>query len=238
MKIAILGYGKMGKEIEKIALQRGHSVVLKANKEHPFLPSDLAEADVAIEFSEPKSAVDNIFKCFEAKVPVVVGTTGWYSRFPEVRNKCLNTGNTLFHATNFSLGVNLFFKLNEVLAKMMVNLESYNPFIHEIHHTEKKDAPSGTAITLAEKIMDELPRKTEWIDDQECDENQLSITSGRLPNISGIHEVTYESENDRIIIKHEAKNRLGFALGAVKAAEWVKHQKGMFTMSDMLDFLQ
>lgn len=235
MNIAILGYGKMGREIEKIAVNRGHAIVLKANKEHPFLASDLKDADVAIEFSEPKSAVENIYKCFEAKTPVVVGTTGWYNRFPEVRDECLNTGNTMFYATNFSLGVNLFFKINEVLAKMMANLDSYDPSILEIHHTEKRDSPSGTAITLAETILDELKRKSSWANYDSQEEDELNVNSLRSAGVPGLHEVVYTSSNDVISIKHEAKNRLGFALGAVKAAEWVKSRKGVHNMNDLLD---
>jgi len=235
MKIALLGYGKMGKEIEKIALQRGHTIVLKASKDHPFLSADLKEVDVAIEFSEPKSAVDNIYKCFEANTPVVVGTTGWYNRFPEVRDECFNSENTLFYATNFSLGVNLFFKLNEVLAKMMTNIDSYEPSINEIHHTEKRDSPSGTAITLVEAILDQLKRKSSWVNYDSDQEEEININSLRSPGVPGLHEVVYDSPNDQLSIKHEAKNRLGFALGAVKAAEWVKNRKGVYTMSDMLD---
>ncbi len=235
MKIAILGYGKMGKAIEEVAIKHGHTIVLRASKEHPFISTDLQGADVAIEFSEPHSAVDNIFKCFEAKVPVVVGTTGWYNRFPEVRDECINTGNTLFYATNFSLGVNVFFKLNEYLARMMNKLEEYEPSIEETHHTEKKDAPSGTAITLAEGIIDELDRKQTWNDNESSNEDELYVKSYRISGIPGLHEVIYTSENDKISIKHEAKNRWGFAQGAVKAATWVRSKKGVFSMNDMLD---
>lgn len=235
MKIALLGFGKMGQEIAKIAEIRGHTIVLKASAEHPFVAKDLADADVAIEFSEPKSAVDNIFKAFKSNVPVVVGTTGWYNRFPEVRDECLNNGNTLFYATNFSLGVNLFFELNKYLAKMMRNIEGYNPTMEEVHHTEKKDSPSGTAITLAETIIDQLEGKKNWVNYPQEEETELSIVSMREPQVPGTHTIEYESAFDFINITHEAKNRLGFALGAVKSAEWVAKKQGVFTMKDMLN---
>ena len=236
MKIAIVGTGKMGQVIEGIATSRGHEIVLRANSKHPLSVDKLqeSEADVAIEFTQPESAVKNIFTCFDAGVPVVTGTTGWFNRFNEVKGRCEQEQQCLFHASNFSIGVNLFFEVNKQLARLMNDHDAYEPEILEIHHTEKKDAPSGTAITTAEGILYELQRKDSWINDTEGQDSELCIESQRLPGVPGTHRVTYQSADDVLVLEHEAKGRNGFALGAVKAAEWARDKRGVFTMKDML----
>lgn len=236
MKIAIIGYGKMGIAIEKIAIERGHEVLLKINLENiaEFTVENLKKCNVAIEFTDPSSAIGNIYKCFEANLPVVVGTTGWYNSFDEIKSKCLATNNTLLHATNYSLGVNLFFEINKKLAQLMNNYPSYSVKMEEIHHTEKKDAPSGTAITLAEGIIENLDRKSTWINQDSTKENELSIISKRINDVPGTHEIFYQSAEDDITITHTAYNRNGFALGAVIGAEYIYNKKGIFTMKDVL----
>lgn len=234
MKIALLGYGKMGKAIEKIAIERGHQIVLKTNSSTLFSPADLYETDVAIEFSTPRNAVYNIMTCFEANVPVVVGTTGWYKDFKMISDRCINEERTLLHATNFSVGVNLFFEINKRLAELMNPYPQYNVSLEEIHHTEKLDAPSGTAITLAEDVVSTLELKKTWKNNAEVKENEVLISSKRLPNVPGTHTVKYESKIDTIEIIHTAKSREGFALGAVLAAEFTKTRKGLLTMKDVL----
>ncbi len=234
MKIALLGYGKMGKEIEAVLLERGHEITLRSTASTPFLPADLAGSDVAIEFSEPSSAVDNIFKCFEANCPVVVGTTGWYTRMPEVRNECQSGNHSLFYATNFSIGVNVLFHLNKELARVMNQFDEYEPGILEIHHLAKLDKPSGTAITLAEGILENFPSKTKWVNELAQNKDELTIISQREGEVPGTHVINYTSSVDNISLVHQANNRRGFALGAVKAAEWLKEKNGIFTMNDML----
>ncbi len=234
MKIALLGYGKMGKAIEKIAIERGHQIVLKTNSSTLFSPDDLYETDVAIEFSTPKNAVYNIMTCFEANVPVVVGTTGWYKDFKMISERCIKEERTLLHATNFSVGVNLFFEMNKRLAELMNPYPQYNVDIEEIHHTEKLDAPSGTAITLAEEVVNTLDLKKGWKNNKEVKENEVLITSKRLPNVPGTHVVKYDSKIDTIEITHTAKSREGFALGAVLGAEFTLKRKGLLTMKDVL----
>lgn len=235
MNVALIGYGKMGKEIEKILLVRGHSVSLKVTSENAnFSAKDLEGSDVAIEFSIPSAATRNIRKCFEANLPIAVGTTAWYDDFESIHKECLSSGNTLFHASNFSLGVNIFFEMNKKLAQIMNHFEEYEVSIEEIHHTEKLDAPSGTAITTAECILSGLERKTTWALD-ESGTSVIPVMAKRLPDVPGTHAVTYESEIDRIELKHEAKNRKGFALGAVLAAEYIKDKRGVFTMNDLLN---
>lgn len=226
----------MGMAIEKIAIERGHEVVLKINLDnmHEFTIENLKNCDVAIEFTEPTSVIANIYKCFEANLPVVVGTTGWYSNFDEIKAACLTTNNTLLHATNYSLGVNLFFELNKKLAQLMSKYPSYNVMMEEIHHTEKKDAPSGTAITLAEGIIENLNRKNKWVNNQTFEENELSIISKRVNDVPGTHEICYQSAEDDITITHTAYNRNGFALGAVIGAEYIHNKKGIFTMKEVL----
>ena len=241
MKIALLGYGKMGKIIEKIAISRGHSIVLKVDEHNAatFTDAELKAADVAIEFSRPDAVIANIHRCFACNVPVVVGTTGWYDHLPAIAQECEQTGNTLFHASNFSVGVNLFFQLNERLAELMNAFPEYDPVIEEIHHVHKLDAPSGTAITLANGLMSKIERKKKWTvyhktAPEEIIEAELPIVSIREGEVPGTHMVSYVSEVDSIEITHEAYNRKGFALGAVMAAEWCSNKKGVFTMRDLL----
>lgn len=235
MKIAILGYGKMGKVIEEIAIQRGHSIALKVNRENLDFDLELLSAcDVAIEFSSPESAVENINKCFDANIPVVVGTTGWYAELNAVQERCISENKGLLYATNFSVGVNIFYEINKKLAALMDANSQYEVKVEETHHTQKLDAPSGTAITIAEGIIASLDRKDSWKNDIVVSENELGIDSKRIENVPGTHIVKYESEIDVIEIKHEAKNRNGFAFGAVLAAEYIHDKKGIFTMKDVL----
>lgn len=236
MKIALLGYGKMGKEIEAIANQRGHEVVVKFDREEDWLQdkAQLANVDVAIEFTAPNSVVKNIFKCFDANVPVVVGTTGWMGQLDHVKEICQEHDKTLFYASNFSIGVNLFFRMNEMLAKMMTDHEEYEVSIEETHHTEKVDAPSGTAIRLAEGIANNMERKDLWVKGNSAKDYEIGIESHRVSDTPGTHVVQYSSEIDDIEIKHVAKSRKGFAKGAVLAAEWVNGRKGLHTMDDLL----
>lgn len=248
MKIALLGYGKMGKIVEQIALQRQHQIVLKIDKDnlHEANPENLKQADVAIEFSTPSSVLGNIDRCFEAGVPIVIGTTGWYEQLEEVKEKCLAGNHALLYGSNYSVGVNIFFHVNRILAKVMNNYPYYDVQVEEIHHTQKLDAPSGTAITIAEGILDGLDAKQQWknvvvSDDAEPTEdvvagNELLIESLRIENVPGTHTVMYDSEIDTIEFKHTAHNRNGFALGAVLAAEWLKDKKGFFPVTDMFTF--
>ncbi|GAB3917764.1 4-hydroxy-tetrahydrodipicolinate reductase [Mucilaginibacter boryungensis] len=248
MKIAILGYGKMGKIIEKIAQDRKHEIVLKidvTNKDE-LTTENLRKADVAIEFSTPDTVLDHIEACFEAKVPIIVGTTGWYGQLQNVKNDCEGTGSTLLYGSNFSVGVNVFFHVNKILAKLMNNYPYYDVQVEEIHHTQKLDSPSGTAITIAEGIVEGLDRKKEWVNILTTDGNegaddmvkadQLLIESLRIENVPGTHTVVYDSEVDSIEFKHTAHNRNGFALGAVLAAEWVQGKKGFYSVKDMFNF--
>ncbi len=236
MNIAILGYGKMGMAIEKIAIERGHKIALKINIDNlsDLTLDNLKKCDVAIEFTDPTSAIKNMYTCFEANIPVVVGTTGWYQRFDEVKQKCLSTKNTMLYATNYSVGVNMFFELNKKLAQLMNKHTNYNVMMEEIHHTEKKDSPSGTAITLAEGIIENLDRKNTWVNHAANQENELSILSKRIENVPGTHEVFYQSAEDNITITHTAYNRNGFALGAIIGAEYIINKKGIFTMKEVL----
>jgi 4-hydroxy-tetrahydrodipicolinate reductase len=235
MNIALIGYGKMGKEIEQILMQRGHNVTLRSSRSKPFTAKDLAGTEVAIEFTEPHSAVDNILKCFEAGVPVIVGTTGWYSRMPEVREACMQVNGGLFTASNFSIGVNVLFKINRELARIMSELDEYTPSMEEIHHTAKRDAPSGTAITLAEGILENYPAVDGWINESTEDTHKLGIVSRREGEVPGTHIVRYSSAVDEIQLVHQAYNRKGFALGAVKAAEFMHGKKGVYGMSNLLE---
>jgi 4-hydroxy-tetrahydrodipicolinate reductase len=233
MKIALLGYGRMGKEIEKIALQRGHEIVLKIEEKQTF---DITLADVAIDFSIPSAAFENITHCFQHGVPVISGTTGWLDKYQEAVDLCNQHNGGFIYASNFSLGVNLFFELNRKLANMMKAWQDYDISIEEIHHTKKLDAPSGTAITLAEGIIENTSKETwELNEDQEIKENTLPITAQRIPDVPGTHSVAYDSEIDSIEIKHTAHNRKGFALGAVVAAEWIVGKTGVYTMKDVLN---
>lgn len=232
MKIALLGYGKMGKEIEKIALKRGHSIVIKADIGITY---DINEADVAIEFSVPKAAFGNISNCIVNKVPVVSGTTGWLENYEKAVQLCEEENGALIYASNFSLGVNIFFELNKNLARLMSKLDQYNVSLEEIHHTQKLDAPSGTAISLADGIIKESSYENWELTDNDSSENTIPISSKRIGKIPGIHTVTYNSEVDKIDIVHTAHNRQGFALGAVIAAEWLLDKKGVYTMKDVLN---
>lgn len=238
MKIALIGYGKMGHEIEKIAIERGHTVVsiIDMSNVSDFDSPQFKSADVAIEFSTPASALDNYRKCFAANVPVVAGTTGWLEHLDEVKKSCAEDGKTFFYASNYSLGVNIFFVLNKYLSKIMDQYPDYDVKMEEIHHIHKLDAPSGTAITLAEGILENIDRKSNWKLETEESPSDLPIHCIREGEVPGIHEIIYESDADIISIKHDAKSRKGFALGAVIAAEFVKGKKGFLGMDDMLKF--
>lgn len=231
MKIALLGYGRMGQEIEKIATSRGHEIVIRKDAGDSI---DITKADVAIDFSIPTSAFENISNCLESNVPVISGTTGWLEKYNEAVNLCKEKKGAFIYASNFSVGVNIFFELNKQLAKMMSNLEDYTISMEEIHHTKKLDAPSGTAITLAEGII-ENTSKENWKLGTEISETNIPIEAKRIPDVPGTHTVWYSSEVDTIEIKHTAHNRKGFALGAVIAAEWIIGKIGVFTMKDVLN---
>lgn len=231
MNIAIVGYGKMGQTIEEILTERGHNIAVKLNRKP--LPEDLVGVDAAIEFSSPEAAFENIKTLLENKIPTISGTTGWLGKFDEIRK--INTENqtAFLYGSNFSLGVNLFFELNKRLAELMMPYPQYKVQIEEIHHTQKLDAPSGTAITLAEQIIDNSDKK-EWELDAESSEEKLPIFAQRIDNVPGTHTVSYHSEIDSIDIKHTAHTRKGFALGAVLAAEWIHGKQGLFSMKDVL----
>lgn len=231
MKIALLGYGKMGKTIEKIALDRGHEITLKVDQ--PDANINLEGIDVAIDFSTPTAAVDNITQCFKQQVPVISGTTGWLEQYEEMVTLCKNNQGAFLYASNFSLGVNIFFELNKTLSKLMAGLPDYKISMEEIHHTQKLDAPSGTAITLAKEII-KNSKYGSWTLDASNTE-ALHINAKRIENVPGTHEVTYSSKVDAIEIKHTAHSREGFALGAVIAAEWIVGKTGVFSMQDVLN---
>ncbi len=246
MKIALLGYGKMGKIIEKIAADRKHEIVLKIDydNQHDLTTENLQKADVAIEFSTPATVLSNIDHCFKAGVPIVVGTTGWYEQLTEIKQRYEDSGNAFIYATNFSVGVNIFFHINKVLAKLMNKHPYYDVQVEEIHHTQKLDSPSGTAITIAEGIIENLDNKKQWVNiltdinnpaDDNAKAEDVLIESYRIENVPGTHTVLYDSEVDTIEIKHTAHNRNGFALGAVLAAEWVADKKGFYSVADMFD---
>ncbi|MFD1615057.1 4-hydroxy-tetrahydrodipicolinate reductase [Gelatiniphilus marinus] len=232
MDIALLGYGKMGKTIEQLAIKRGHNIVLKIDKDDKDY--DITKADVAIDFSIPTVAFNNISNCINNNVPVISGTTGWLHKYNDAVNLCKEKDGAFIYASNYSLGVNIFFELNKTLAKMMSNLKQYNVSMEEIHHTQKLDAPSGTAITLAEGVIEKHDRFNNWKLD-EGGENTIPITAKRIENVPGTHTVNYQSEVDTISIEHIAHNRQGFALGAVIAAEWIVGKTGVFTMNHVLN---
>lgn len=234
MNILLVGYGKMGKAIERIALERGHFIVGRVDIQTN--DTIAAGADVAIEFTQPGAAVDNITKCLSVGIPVVSGTTGWLEKIDDVRSACRKHDGAFFYASNYSLGVNIFFKVNEYLAKLMAGQESYDVSVDETHHTQKKDAPSGTAITLAEGILKNLPHKKLWVNRPPEQKDHLVINSFRVDPAPGTHTVKYKSVVDDIEITHTAHSREGFALGAVLVAEWIRGRKGMFTMDDFLPF--
>jgi 4-hydroxy-tetrahydrodipicolinate reductase len=229
MKIALLGYGKMGKVIERIALERGHTIVLKKSSTDTF--DGLENADVAIDFSVPNSALNHISECLNKNIPVVSGTTGWINDYDKMVTLCNQNQGSFIYGSNFSLGVNIFFELNKQLAKMMQNLKQYNVSMEEVHHTQKLDAPSGTAISLAKDIIENSKYKN-WSLNKE--DNSIYIDAKRIENVPGTHSVFYDSEVDQIEIKHTAHTREGFALGSVIAAEWILDKKGVFTMKDVL----
>lgn len=238
MKIALIGYGKMGKTIEQIALQRGHQIVsiIDINNTADFESAAFRSADVAIEFTTPATALGNYMRCFAANVPVVSGTTGWLEHLDEVKAKCEQEGKTFFYASNFSVGVNIFFALNRYLAKIMNGFPAYDVRMTEVHHIHKLDAPSGTAITLAEGILENVERKERWTLETAEQPTDLPIHAIREGEVPGIHEIIYESEADTISIKHDAKSRAGFALGAVIAAEFTAGKKGFLGMNDLFHF--
>jgi 4-hydroxy-tetrahydrodipicolinate reductase len=236
MRIALLGYGKMGKEIEKTALERNHEItlIIDVDNQHEFTPDNLKRADVAIDFSTPGTAYKNILKCFDAGIPVVCGTTGWLDKFKNVKELCEQNHHTFFYASNYSLGANIFFALNKYLARIMDNVPAYDVEMKEIHHIHKVDAPSGTAISLANDIISNVHRKQKWELDKASDETIINIKAVRQGEVPGTHIITWDSQVDRIEILHEAKSRKGLALGAVLAAEFVKNKKGMFSMEDLI----
>jgi 4-hydroxy-tetrahydrodipicolinate reductase len=237
MNLALIGYGKMGKEIEKIAVSRGHKInlVIDINNPQDLTVENLRKCDVAIEFTIPHSAVNNYNICFEAGIPVVSGTTGWLDKKEEVLRKCTEMNGTFLYASNFSLGVNLFFELNRKLTELMANRPEYSVEMTEVHHIHKLDAPSGTAITLAEDILNRLPGKNSWVNDKVAAENELNIKSERIGEVPGIHTIKYESDVDFIEITHSSKTRKGLAFGAVRAAEYCLDHKGILTMKDLLN---
>ena len=237
MKIALIGYGKMGKEIEKIALDRGHEIVLKIDITNPedLTIANLRKADVAIEFTIPASATTNYRLCFEAGIPVVSGTTGWLEKIDEVHQLCKTLNGTFFYTSNYSLGVNIFFALNKKLAELMASHSEYTIEMKEIHHTQKLDAPSGTAITLAEGILENIPEKKVWVNHSTSQTDELGIISEREGQVPGTHIINYDSEVDYIEITHCAKNRKGLAFGAVLAAEYSFGKKGILSMNDLLN---
>ena len=239
MKIALIGYGTMGKAIEEVCLERGHTVVLKISRDDKASwKSKIKQADVAIEFTSPDSAEENLIQCFKSGVPVVTGTTGWYQRFDSVQDMCEDTQGALFYASNFSIGVNLFFQLNRTLSRIMATHPEYQASIAEEHHIRKKDAPSGTAITLADGIIAEHPAYIRWGTPELKREGDLEIKSLREGDIPGTHEIIYTSEIDQISITHKAFNRRGFAEGAVIAAEFLLGKKGVYTMSDLINITE
>lgn len=231
MKIALLGYGRMGKEIEKIAISRGHEIVIRKDIDDVI---DITLADVAIDFSVPTSAFNNISNCLNNNVPVISGTTGWLEKYDEAIELCKEKKGAFIYASNYSLGVNIFFELNKQLAKMMKAVEGYNISMEEIHHTKKLDAPSGTAITLAEGVIENTSKK-DWELGEKASEENIAIVAKRIPEVPGTHSVWYDSEVDTIEIKHTAHSRKGFALGAVIAAEWIYDKTGVFSMKDVLN---
>jgi 4-hydroxy-tetrahydrodipicolinate reductase len=236
MRIAIIGYGKMGHMIEEVALQRGHQVVVKINIENTedFTKENISRADVAIEFTGPSTAYDNIKKCIDFGVPVVSGSTGWNSMLDEMKDYIKEKKGSFLHTSNFSIGVNIFFEVNKLLAKLMASHPEYDIALKEIHHTAKLDAPSGTAVTLAQQVLANVPRKVNWVNNRSEKPEELSIISERIDPAPGTHFVKYTSEIDDIEIIHTAHNRKGFALGAVQAAEYISDKKGIFSMQEVL----
>lgn len=236
MKIALIGYGKMGKAIETIAVEKGHEIVLKIDMDNveDLNQKNIARADVAIEFTGPHSAFANVMKCLELGVPLVCGSTGWLDKWAEAKDYCMQQDGTLVYASNYSIGVNLFFELNMRLAKLMSRYPQYDVMMEEIHHTQKKDAPSGTAITLAEQVLTHIPGKKHWVNHLSDNPEELEIISERIDPAPGTHKIKYHSTVDDIEIIHTAHNRVGFAGGAVLAAEFAINKKGIFGMKEVL----
>lgn len=245
MKIVLLGYGKMGQLIEKFAMKRGHDIVLIVDKDNrdTTTADDLKVGDIAIDFSEPAAAIANISLCFEADLPIVVGTTGWYEHLEEIKSVCLEAEQSLLYGSNFSIGVNVFFHVNRMLAKAMAPYKQYDVQVEEIHHIHKLDSPSGTAITIAEGVIDGIAEKTKWVNELVGEgeglipkRDELLIESHRIEEVPGTHTVLYSSEVDQIEFKHTAHSRAGFALGAVVAAEWLLGKKGFYQVTEIFDF--
>lgn len=234
MKILLIGHGKMGQAIEEFAIQRGHSLVATVDVNDTLMPTLAEQADVAIEFTHPDAAFENIKFCLEHNLPVLSGTTGWLDKMPEIEKICKENKGTFLYASNFSIGVNLFFKLNKFLAKLINPQTQYEPSMIEVHHTHKKDAPSGTAITLAEGIISEHDNYSTWKNEAKTGNGEIPITSERIGEIPGTHKITYKSEVDQISIEHEAYSRDGFVQGAVFVAEWLPSQKGIVNIDDFL----
>jgi 4-hydroxy-tetrahydrodipicolinate reductase len=234
MKILLIGHGKMGKAIEEFAIQRGHSLVATVDVKDTLMPTLAEQADVAIEFTHPDAAFNNIKFCLEHNLPILSGTTGWLDKMPEIEKICKEKNGTFLYASNFSIGVNLFFKLNKFLAKLMSPHTQYKPSMVEVHHTHKKDAPSGTAITLAEGIISEHQHFNKWKNEAKTENGEISIVSERIGEVPGTHKITFKSEVDQISIEHEAYSRDGFVQGAVLVAEWLPSQKGIVKIDDFL----
>ncbi len=236
MKIALIGYGKMGKEIEQILIARGHTIplIIDLNNTNDLDAAHLKEIDVAIEFTTPSTAYGNVVKCLEAGVPVVCGTTAWLDKLPQVEQLCKEKTGAFFYASNYSIGVNIFFEINRRLAQLMNRFGEYDVTIEETHHTQKKDAPSGTAVTLAEGILENLDRKQKWVCGTTTVPEELEVVAIRRSVVPGTHTVTYESDVDSLSITHMAKSRRGFALGAVLAAEFLYGKTGIFSMKDLM----
>ncbi|NND31996.1 MAG: 4-hydroxy-tetrahydrodipicolinate reductase [Saprospiraceae bacterium] len=238
LRIALIGYGKMGKTIRQIAELRGHSIdmIIDVDQEHNLDDLDNGKIDVAIEFTRPEAAFANISACIKKSIPVISGTTGWLDKFEEIKYLCNEHRGSFFYASNYSIGVNIFFEINRQLAKLMNNFTEYNIEMEEIHHTQKLDAPSGTAITLAEGIIAEVSRKNNWVNRETVEESSIGIISKRIDDVPGTHTISYKCAIDDIEIKHTAHTRQGFATGAVIAAEWLVNKKGCFGMKDLLEF--
>jgi 4-hydroxy-tetrahydrodipicolinate reductase len=236
MQIALIGYGKMGKMIEEVAVKRGHRISMRISSQNKdlFTKDNLVKTDIAIEFTAPQSAFENVKACIDFNIPVVSGSTGWNQQLPQIIKYCTEKSGSFLHASNFSIGVNIFFQINEKLAQLMSSHNDYDIIIKEIHHTQKKDAPSGTAVTIAEQILSLVKRKKQWVNDYPSRPEQLSIISERTDPAPGTHSVKYTSAIDDIEIIHTAHNRMGFAIGAVLAAEYIADKQGIFTMKDVL----
>ena len=236
LKLALIGYGKMGKVIEKLAIERGHDIVLKISSKNlnEFNEANLADVDVAIEFSMPSKALANLKKLSSLGTKTVCGTTGWLESYDTITSAYTSNDSAFLYASNFSIGFNVFFAINEKLAGLMNAHKDYNLLLHESHHTTKKDAPSGTAVSLANQIIEYTDRKDDWVLEAKPDSNQIPITYSREGDVKGMHEITYKSVIDQIVIKHEAFSRDGFALGALFAAEYIADKEGVFSMKDVL----